>query len=71
MSKIRDKITSLDDRRVMELLAGRAVDLPNDMKPQFLQRATDMLVDFLLEHAKPEILEVVRATEAYCGERFR
>jgi hypothetical protein len=71
MSKIRDKITSLDDRRVMELLAGRAVDLPNEMKPQFLQRATDMLVDFLLEHAKPEIVEVVKATEAYCRERFR
>ena len=70
MSKIRGEITSLGDAHVMELLAGQAVDLPNELKPMFLQKATDMLVNFLMEHAKPEIIEVVRATEAYCQERF-
>lgn len=70
MCKIRGKITNLNDAHVMELLAGKAVDFPNEEKPIFLQKATDMLVDFLMEHAKPGTTEVVKATEVYCRERF-
>lgn len=70
MKKIRDKITSLSDPYDVELLAGKSAKLPNEMKPMFLQKATDIVTDFMMEHAKPEIIEVIKATEAYCKERF-
>ena len=49
----------------------RVRDLPNDLKEEFLQQATEELINFLIEHAGDEILKVVSSTEAYCRERFR
>ena len=45
-------------------------DLPDDLKEYFLQEATGKLLDFFLEHMKPEIQKVVEKTEKYCRKKF-
>jgi hypothetical protein len=49
---------------------SRVKDLPNDLKEEFLQQATEELIDFLLEHANEDLLKVVESTEAYYRKMF-
>lgn len=48
----------------------RVKDLPNDLKEELLQQATEELVDYLLAHAKQDVIKVVESTEAYCAQLF-